>query len=216
LWNIAKDRPFIWIQDSFDALSSEAEEKEPGKGYGTDKAKIASEIMRMISRDMKRTQSLLIIISQTRQKIGGMGGKTRSGGNAIKFYSSYESWLGVKYPDGIIKRRERPIGHIVKARVTKNKITGKHRIAHFPVYYDYGIDDTGACVDFLLEEGEWDKEKQTILAAMDNGFKLEATREKLIRQIEEQGQVEALRQTVGRVWAEIEEALELKRKPKYD
>lgn len=215
LWSIEKDRPFIWIQDSFDALTSEAEKKDPGKGYGTEKARGASEIMRMISRELKRTQSLLIIISQTRQRIGGVG-KTRSGGNAIKFYSSYETWLNVKYPNGIIERKNHTIGHVIRARVTKNKVTGKHRVVHFPVYYDYGIDNTRACVDYLLEEGEWETSKQTIRAALDNGVTINATREKLIRQIEEQGLESDLRQTAGRVWGDVEESLKLGRKPKYE
>jgi len=220
-----KKEPFVYVLDSFDALSSKQEtdkvdktlkahlkgDKEAGS-YNMDKPKLASQMLRVIKSKIKNTGSLVVIISQTRDNINPMSfeKKTRSGGRALKFYCSHEIWLAMA---GQIKSKNRVIGANVKAKVTKNKITGKRREVSFPVYYDYGVDSISSEIDFLIEEKYWKGKGNKIVAPE---FELECSKGLLIRHIEEEGKEKELRQIVGQVWNEIEESLKLKRKGKYD
>ena len=115
---------------------------------------------------------------------------------------------------GKIKSKDRVIGSNVKVKVTKNKLTGKQRTVQFPIYYDYGADDLGSCIDFLVDEGYWLKKGDRILAK-DLG--MEGTRKKLIVDIEgEIGAAKRVYETAQVCWQDIEESLKLDRKPKYE
>jgi RecA/RadA recombinase len=228
--------PFLYIEDSLDALSSEEEVektekniklrdagKETKGSYGMDKAKALTQMLRMFHRDLKETNSLLIIISQTRENIDPMSmeTKTRAGGKALKFYACLELWTAVI---GRVKSRDRVIGVDVRVRCKKNKITGKEREAVFRIYYDYGIDDIGSCIDFLVAEGFW-KAKGAVstkknakptgeITATDLGVTL--SRSALIQWIEDNNKEGALRRATGKAWNEIEESLRLGRKSRYE
>ena len=217
---LANEIPFVWILDSFDAMTSEEaigrlqdrlKGKEIGGSYRMDKPKIISETLSMVIRDIKKSDSLLIIVSQTRDNINPMSfeKKTRSGGRALKFYATHEMWMAVGEK---FKSRDRIIGVESKVKVTKNKLTGKVRHISFPIYYDYGIDDIGSCIDFMVEEGFWRISKQTI-DAID--LELKGTRQYLINQIEENNLEVKLKKAVASSWKSIEDSLKLKRKPKY-
>lgn len=224
--NALEEGPCIYCLDSFDALNAEADEKksvemlkarEKGKdaagSYGMAKAKKSSEILRQVVGRIKRTESLLQIISQTRDNIDPMSmqKKTRSGGKALKFYATHELWLA---NGGAIKKKERIVGVRCKVKISKNKLTGKVREVEFPIYYDYGIDNIGSCVDFLVKEKHWPgggaKRIDPIGLDIDAGL-----RQKIISQIEQQGLEDELAEIVGQVWHSIEDSLRLKRKPKY-
>jgi RecA/RadA recombinase len=213
---IEDGRPFIYILDSLDALTSSeevtrmsklAEGKEVGGSYKMEKPKALGELLRVIIRNLQKTKSLLLIISQTRDNINPMSftPKTRSGGNALRFYASHEIWLGLA---GSIKKKDRVIGANTKSKITKNKLTGKVREVSFPIYYDYGIDDIGSCINFLMEEKTWPE------AAQELGLK-GSQMKNLIQQIEDGNKEKQLRQIVSRVWREIEDNLKLGRKPRY-
>jgi len=219
-------RPFIYILDSLDALTTEDEidkseeqrkARETGKevkgSYGMSKAKGMSELFRQLIRAIKRSNGLLIVVSQTRDNVDPMSysKKTRSGGKALKFYATHELWVAVGTTH---KKRDRIIGVNGEVKVSKNKITGKRRECTLPIFYDYGIDDISACIDWLVEEGFWKKTKLTINATEDIG--IDGTKEKLIRYIEENTLQEKLRGIVGDAWHEIERDLKLNRKPKYE
>lgn len=224
-------KPFIYCLDSFDALSSDEElEKEMRKAlamakseeaarkiagsYGTEKAKIAGQVLRMVKQELSRTNSLLIMIQQVRQNIGAGPFQQKyvtSGGEAPFFYSTHQVWLSRV---STLKSKERKIGSEVKAEVKKNKLTGKLRDCSFQVFYDYGVDNIGSCIDFLVDEGFWKKSGQKI-NAVDLGFELART--KLIDEIEKDPELEQkLTQTTAEAWKEIEDDLRLDRRPKYD
>jgi recombination protein RecA len=222
---IQAGRPFIYILDSFDAMDSEqereaaaaqAEGKKAKGSMGMEKAKVSGQILRRIVSPLKATDSLLIIISQTRDNIDPMSfqHKTRSGGNALRFYATHELWTAVA---GKLKRHvngeDFQIGVESKVKITKNKLTGKMRTVTLPLYYDLGIDDVGGCVDWLLERYHWVKRKETIEA---RDLALTGTREKLVREIERLGREDRLRRIVERVWLAQEEALRLDRKRRYE
>lgn len=215
--------PFIYVLDSFDAITADAEVKrskeyETGKedksgSYKTEKARMSSEILRVIKGKIRETDSLLLIISQTRDNIG-FGAmfqpKVRAGGKALKFYCCHEVWLAV---GGKEKKKDREIGARVFAKVSKNKLTGKRRDVEFPIYYDYGADDISSCIDFLVQEKAWKKTKSTIDS---NDFVEACSKKKLIQTIEEESLEKELFELVQSEWQLVEESIRLKRKRKYE
>ena len=218
------DQPFLYVLDSFDALDAKQDQEKiesmraaRTKGnkvagsYAMSKPKKSSELLRNICGKLKRTNSGLIIISQTRDNIDPMSfeKKTRSGGKALKFYAHHEIWLAMA---GKIVKRDRVIGNKVKAKVSKNKVTGKVREVAFPIFYDYGVDDIKSSIEWLVAEGFWKKTKLTIHA---EELGLSGTADKLVKAIEEKGQERQLKKIVEKGWVEIEEGLKLNRKSKY-
>lgn len=217
-------KPFLYILDSLDGLpdsteleKSEENLKKRAKGaeekgsYGIGVPKALSGIFRRIVRRLKHSKAGLIVISQTRDNINPMSfeKKIRSGGKALRFYSCHEIWLAVGRK---IKFKDKVLGTEIIAKVTKNKITGKIRTVKFFIYYDYGVDNIGSCIDFLVEERAWRERGITIYAPV---LGLEGTRQKLIREIEEKGLEKNLYVETEKIWLEIENSLKLNRKPKY-
>ena len=239
-------RPFIYVLDSIDALNPEADEKKfdqqkkahdkarrkeegedtRGEGkdedekvagsYGMARAKLNSSNLRHTMRLLADTGSLLFVISQTRINVGGYG-KTRGGGEALRFYATCEFWSSiVEVLKKTVRDKARQVGVRVKFQVRKNSHTGKLFSIENDIYPSYGIDDIGGCVDYLLEEGFWSKQKESIIATLDGMDGVTASRERLVRWLEEDaGRLDALRALVGRAWAEIDEACSLKRKRRY-
>jgi recombination protein RecA len=220
---LKEGEPFIYVLDSFDSITADAEikrskeyenKKEDKSGsYKTEKARMSSEILRVIKGKIKETDSLLLIISQTRDNIG-FGAmfqpKVRAGGKALKFYCCHEIWLGV---GGKEKKKGLEIGASIMAKVSKNKLTGKKRDVNFPVYYDYGVDDLTSCINFLIDQGVWTKSKQSIKSG--NFYEDPKTMPKLLNAIEEDGFEESLFALVQSTWNDLEESIKLNRKRKY-
>ena len=214
--------PFVYILDSFDALTAEAEikrsleyekEKEDKSGsYKTEKSRMMSEMLRVIKGKIRQTNSLLLIISQTRDNIG-FGAmfqpKVRSGGKALKFYSSHEIWLAVGKKE---TKRDVEVGNLVYAKLTKNKLTGKRREVTFPIFYEYGADDITSCIDFLVAQQAWKKVKGGIDS---DGFFDICSRNKLITQIEKEGLQRELFKRTQEEWDLMEKSLSLNRTKKW-
>ena len=104
-----KGKPFIYILDSMDSLTSDSEQdkfdehkkahrkgKEKVGSYGDGKAGINSSHLRRFINPLRETGSLLILISQTRANFTGYGGKTHTGGHALPFYACMEINSSVK------------------------------------------------------------------------------------------------------------------------
>lgn len=224
---IEKGKPFIYVLDSMDGLSSVAEvekfeqhkkahlkgNKAPGS-YGDGKAKKNSEGIRKILKGLRDTGSILIIISQTRDNLSfGFETKSRSGGHALSFYATIEIWSSITGKiRKIIKGKKRQIGVNVKLKVKKNRTTGELHEANMSIYPMYGIDDIGSIIDYLVDEKYWKKTKNTIHA---EEFNLSLSREKLIKNIEDMGQYKQLQKIAGKCWTEIREAFDLGRKGRY-
>ena len=224
---LKEGEPFIYVLDSMDGLSSEFEGekfdqnkdayykgKETPGSYGDGKAKKNSEGLRKVLNGLRETGSILIILSQTRDNFGmGFEKKTRSGGHALRFYSTVEIWTSIT---GHIKKtihgKDKIVGVHVGAKVKKNRITGKVREVEIDIYPAYGIDDIGTSIDYLVEEGWWERKKQSIEAGE---FDVVATREKLIEMIEENKWENELCSIVGKCWKLIESASIPKRKSRY-
>jgi len=224
---LKEEKPFVYVLDSFDALSSEDEIKKVNEQvkarengnkisgtYGMEKAKGSSQILRMIKSNLYKSNSALIVISQTRDNINcfSFAEKTRSGGKALKFYSTHEIWTAhLGYIKKKINGKDRKIGIKSRIKITKNKITGKIQEIDIPIFYDYGIDDIRGNIEWLIDEGIWENKKGIIKS---NTFP-DATIEKLIRYIEEHNKENELKNIVFSEWKKIQDNLKLNRKRKY-
>lgn len=230
-------RPFIYVLDSENSLDSEAAvakfykrktafaKKSKGEAaddvagsFGDGKAKIHSENLRKVRRGLKETGSILVVVSQTRDNISGYGErKTRSGGNALKFYADIETWFN---PAGAVKKEvhgiERKIGTRVHAVTKKNRVTGLLGEADLSIYPSFGIDDLGSCADYLIRESVWSQKNGTVTAGGLPGMKsVVGTRDKIIRIIEKNNLEDELRRLCGTCWAEVQAACALRRKNRY-
>lgn len=222
-------KPFIFIEDSLDALVPEDDvehfhnaKKAHDKGkdasgsYGTAKAKLHSSFLRVVQNDLRKSGSLLIGLSQTRDNIGFgamFNPKTRSGGKALRFYARLELWTSVKER---LKKRvmgaDRVAGFLMQVEVKKNHVSGWEGKIEVPFYKGYGVDDVGGCVHWLVSEGYW-KETKGVITAPD--LALAGTSEEIIAAIEEKGMEDVLRSVVAEVWHKIEQGSRVERKKRY-
>jgi hypothetical protein len=191
--------------------------KEDSGSYGTAKAKANSSGIRRAAVRLSGSDSMLIIISQTRDNIGfgaQFDPKTVSGGKALLFYSTLAYWLSVKenLKTSLIRKKQRSAGILSRIKFKKNRITGQKHTVDMPILWDYGIDDIGSMIDWLIEESFWVKTKSTIDAS---DLQLKGTREALIRQIEDNGLEKDLQTIVANGWREIIEACRGNRKKRY-
>ncbi len=229
---IKDGRPFIYVEDSESALTSEGEQEkfkeqkkahEKGKettgSYGDGKAKIHSSNLRVATNDLEKSNSVLLMIAQSRDNIGfgaQFNPKTRGGGRALTFYATGEMWFTVR--EGIKRkvkgRAERPhkIGNILQVQVKKNRDTGREPIVELHHYFSAGLDDVGSCIQYLLDEKHWAGTEDKF-EAPEFGFT--GSREKLVLQVEDEGREKEIRRMVTEVWQEIEEACSVVRKPRY-
>ncbi len=220
-------KPFIYIVDSMDGLvpaddvekfkeqkSAYKKGKQASGSYGMAKAKANSSGLRMIVPELEKTGSILIVISQTRDNIGfGYETKTRSGGKALRFYAHVEFWMSVKEKiKKTVLGKPRHVGNVVIVDIKKNRLTGWEGKVNMPFLKQYGIDDVGGCIDFLVEEGYWKKTAGGIKATE---FEVSMGREKLARYVQDEGLENQLHRLVRKVFREIEARSAPNRKPRY-
>lgn len=149
-----KDKLVTIVVDSVAAASTKKEmEADFGKdGYATDKAIIISKAMRKITGLLGRERIALVFTNQLRQKMNAMAFSdpwTTSGGKAIAFHASTR--LRLSLTGKISNSAGDVIGVKVKAKVVKNRLGPPHREADFDVYFNRGIDDTGAWLTLMKE-----------------------------------------------------------------
>lgn len=235
LEDATKSGPCIYILDSMDALVCKADLKKFAKmkiadrkkesetgDFGLAKAKLNSSYLRQARGWLKKSGSILFIISQTRDNINQVGygnTKTRAGGRALKFYATLELWTSVReqlYKD--VRGKRRQVGMLAQIDVRKNRVHGTKRKVYLPILHSYGIDDIGSCIDWLIDEGHWKVGaakgiKGKVVRAPE--FDFVGKRAELIRTIEKEEDEPTLRLLVQKVWNEIEEACKSKRKSRY-
>ncbi len=228
LASLEKDDTLIYVLDSLDSLTSQAEvtrqkEREAtlaagkelkGGTYGLEKQKQLGEFFRLQRQAIKDKNVLLIIISQVRENIGvSFGNKfTRTGGKALDFYASQIIWLAEIEK---IKTKNTATGITIKVHTSKNKIAMPFRQTYIDILFDYGVDDIGGCLDYLFElrtetgkgrEGkfQWEKDGPSF------------TRSKAIKHIEDGMHEAALIQRAKLKWVEFEKSISHEdRKRKY-
>lgn len=156
----------IYVLDSLDPLKTEAEIKaveddidniNKGKkvergSYEVAKQKyLSSRLFPQITGLLNTTKALVIIISQVRYNLSPMGPQfTIGGGKAAEHYYNTRVLLS-RQADHTITRQgnQLDIGMGVKAQLKKNKCPRPNRSCQFDIFYTRGVDDIGACIDFL-------------------------------------------------------------------
>jgi RecA/RadA recombinase len=213
---IESKTPGLYILDSLDALSDDAEVKEffrekkpdedPKGSYGMSKPKEMSKLFRVLTQEIEKSNTSLGIISQIRDNISTfpMRGesKTRSGGHALDFYSSQIVWLReIDKLKRVYLGEERTIGIEVEAVVKKNKVGFPFRTAKFPIIFAYGVDDEQSILDWLKLRGQITGESSLIFKK-----RLHAAREKKdyvdLKAIKSELVLDACR-----VWAKIQDEM---------
>ncbi len=154
----------IYVLDSLDGLSSKQQQIRGNKRYNAykkgkefdegsyqmDKPKyLSQEFFPDASDWTERKNVLLIVISQTRDKINSIfKEQTRAGGKALDFYAHTALWLSVVSK---ITKKGRIVGVVVKAKAKKSKTSRPFRECVFPLLFDYGVDNVGANLDYLFD-----------------------------------------------------------------
>lgn len=222
--------PFIYITDSMDALDTEDDTqkfeekktahrkgKQTSGSYGTAKPKLLSAGIRKIVGKLKKSGSIWVVLSQTRDNVGfgsQFEPKTRSGGRALRFYARVEIWSSIsKKIKKTVNGKARQIGILCKVQVKKNSIVGRLSTVEFPIYWSTGVDDIGGCIDWLISEGHW---KGTEAQVKAPEFDYNGSKAKLIKIIEDDGREKELQMLVAKVWQEIEAACCVERKSRYE
>jgi RecA/RadA recombinase len=227
LYRALDNGPCIYVLDSLDALTTKEEmertaanvkkvlnDKETDNSYGMEAAKKMSSILRQIDSKLAKNNSLLIIVSQTRANIVKFSPVklTRSGGQALEFYASYVAWL-TKCEMIRENKHKRVIGVHTEIKVSKNKVTGKVRELPMYIFYDYGMDDIRANIEWMIEEGFWTQAKGGNITAEE--LNTSGSLAELIRHVEENHMEDTLADIVGRCWMQIEEDIKLQRKARF-
>jgi recombination protein RecA len=202
-----KGKPGLYIIDSLDALSDEAEMgRDFNEGsYGGAKPKAIGKLFRMLVGRMEEQGVLFVVVSQIRDKLNVTFGetKTRSGGRALDFYASQIMWLAElskekKTVDGI----DRIVGVNVEAYVKKNKVGLPFRRARYPVLFGYGVDDLTAGVTWLV-----DNKREHLLGELGlskTGYKVKMANLRNKGGVEVASMRQALTTLIHREWAAIE------------
>jgi hypothetical protein len=240
-------KPVIAVLDSQSALKSASDEARRSKraksgksqqDYKTGKASAHSDNLFDIEHLISRTNSILIIINQTRANIvQGFGAAfapktTYSGGFALKFASKVMLWSSVSGKiESHILNRDRNQGTLCKIEIKKNHLIGgtTEKSVLIPIFDRTGIDDIGSCIHYLCEEGYWDVKKTTEetetkktkygkflakkIEAEDFDFSGRVT--DLADKIFEEGRERELQKLCQTVFDSVQEASTLKRRKKY-
>ena len=229
-------KPFIYILDSQDSLTSKREddkfdlrkrkargkasksdEKKSDSDYGDGKAKAHSSTLRKFMGPLNESGSILIIINQSRDSFDPFKNQSYSGGRALKFYATLQIWSKkIGKIEKTHRGKKRQQGVKCKVHVMKNRVDGKDRTIEVPIFHSYGVDDVRSCIDYLVDEGEWKKDKSGVITATGMGPDQKMKVNKLIRWIEDSGMTDDLRGLVQDCWHEIEDAVSLKRRPRYE
>lgn len=111
-------------------------------------ARLFSKTLPTIVRICEETGTTLILINQVRDKMNAMlfGEKEDTpGGRAIKFYSSIRikvarrAWIEVPNKNPAISSENEKVGLIMKAKISKSKVSNPFGEAELPFFFDRGF-----------------------------------------------------------------------------
>lgn len=229
----------VYVLDSLDSIGDKAEQKfiddimketekkkqreeegeevkeDKDKGtYGMAKAKLLSRFFRDLARKIKKTNCLLIIISQIRDNPNARYGKKTkiSGGRALKFYAS--QIIDLSKTGKLFKNKSSaiPYGVNVEALVEKNKVYPEGREAKFDVIFNHGVENYGSLIDFCKEYKSIKKSGAYLIWNNENMY-----RENLIKLFEDNpNEYKKLKKLAQQTWNNLEENCRVERKRKWN
>lgn len=137
---ISSGEAAVIVIDSVAALVPIAEtEGEIGQAHMGLQARLMSQALRILTGEIKRTNTLVIFINQIRMNLGNHGygsPETTAGGKALKFYASVR--IDIRRI-GKLQEGEKTIGNEVRAKTVKNKVAAPFKQAEFYLMFDDGI-----------------------------------------------------------------------------
>jgi len=144
---------FVW-----DSVAATPTEKELGDGMDSrdlTKAQLVGKGFRLVAQDLGKTNSMLILLNQLREKIGDMydKGEFAPGGRAIDYHVSVKLELRRK---GLLAEDKLVRGFKVKAVVTKNRVDIPFRELNIVLRWDRDdlVEWHECLLDILMLEGK--------------------------------------------------------------
>lgn len=215
-WDVDEKKVNGIIADSLAALSTDMEmENEEGDKMGMRRAKEFSEELRRTCRILTQRNLLMVCSNQIRvnQDAVSFGQKYKSpGGEAIGFYSSLR--LRAAKTERITEKKtirgktvRKVVGIVTEFEVFKSSVDAPYRTAPVYIYFDYGIDDIRANLQFVK-----DFTKATKYCVNDR--ELHVSMEKAIKIVEDENLEDELKEQVIDLWEEIQSKFTSKRKKK--
>jgi recombination protein RecA len=212
LAKLKEGKTLIYVLDSFDALSSEAEikrdEKEKESGtYNLEKVKAIGQFFRLRKGDIKESNCILIIISQVRENIGVMFGARyyRTGGKALDHSATVIMWLAEVEKH---KKKHLAYGISTKCKLTKVGVDKPFRECIINVIFDRGVDDVAGNILYLYDlYTERGQRKEKLEKEIIEWEGKEYSFRELIQHIENNNLEDVLAQKVIDKWNEIEDSI---------
>lgn len=111
-------------------------------------ARLFSKMLPTIQRICEQSGTTLILVNQVRDKMNAMlfGEKEDTpGGRAIKFYSSIRikvarrAWIEIPNKNPAVSSNNEKVGLIMKAKVTKSKVSNPFGESELPFFFDRGF-----------------------------------------------------------------------------
>jgi recombination protein RecA len=147
----------VVVIDSVTALQPEAEGLgDVGDVHVAQLARFISQEIRRIIKLAYKTNTLVIFINQTRNKMNTYGDSTTtSGGDALRFYSSHRVKVngGSSKASKIAKSDGTIIGHTMNFQVVKNKIGVPFQTGSINLIYGKGYDKIEEVIDLADQLG---------------------------------------------------------------
>lgn len=202
--------------DSVAALSTDMEmENEDGDKMGMRRAKEFSEELRKTCRILKQKDYIMVCSNQVRvnQNAGPYGQKYEApGGTAMGFYASLR--LKFSTPEKIKVKKtykgkniEKVVGIETEIEVFKSSVDAPYRKAPVIIYFDYGLDDIRANLQYVKTYSGG-----TTYAV--NGNKAGQSLDDAVAFVENNDLEEELREQVIDIWEDIQTKFKVERKKK--
>ncbi len=141
------------VVDSVSALVTAAElESDVGKSQIGLLARFMSQSLRQLVAAFSKTNTTLLFINQIRMMVGVAYGnpETTSGGKALKYYASQR--IEVKRYSVYKDKTGKPIGHIAKINIVKNKVAAPNQKCDVPVIFNVGFDKIADVFNYAINE----------------------------------------------------------------
>jgi len=213
-WEPDTSRINGYIIDSLASLSTEMELESEDK-MGMRRAKEFSTEFRKCTVPVGENNIILFCTNQIRENADAGKYQRKDinpGGKAIEFYASlilrFSSIKKIKKEFKFGKKvKKETIGMEAVIEVDKSSIWKPHKSAPIIIYFDYGIDDIRANLQYVKDYtgDSWYQIKDE---------KLSNSLDKAVEMVEEQGLEKKLKKQVIKIWEEYEEKTTIKRKDK--